>query len=689
MGIRFFRLLCCFLGLLAASATSRANVRITLDSAGLNFGTVDTTAWLDRTLVIHDTSSTAVQIDNITTLGAGAKDFIVTYPTFPSIIGPHTSLYVTIRFKPLALGLRTATLVIETSDGIASLPVIGVGTSEVSSLRFSVSEIDFGAIAPGAVLDTTIWLYSLGPDTATIYGISVGNGAGNTTFLGDFVNSPAVPFRLAPGDSVGVIISFTGYFPLELKEGSLTILGGFASPSVSLKGDLAYGSFTIDPSLVDFGVVYAGEVRDTTVWIVNTSQVSISINDIAPLGGDFSYVNPPAVPLLIRADDSIPVIIRANPGLGANHVGQMKATTKSASTGEAACLLLLTMPGVLVRVPAQQQGSYYCAAPGDIEISVPIKDTSARRFVLSAVMAGDTNATVSGAITLPDTLNSGESQTLTVHLDRSKLTSDTLLLQFVGGEAVFARDTIVLTALPAFAGVTLTALQATDSVRRPFDVRSTVMLAPFNLDTIVVHIASANANVATIDGGSITLAPGLSNARILSVIPTSLGYDVTIVSSTPIAAPAGSSIVTFNVKRFVAIADSALISVSASSPELDGCLLWSSDSLQESALASCGSAELQGRLNGTLVISGIRLLQNPVTDGSLGVSVISAVAQPVTCEIVSSLGQSSATFSTALLAGVNTLRIPLGSLPEGSYYLRMTTAGTGASLTAHFLVAKN
>src|ERR1035437_2447669 len=218
-----------WLGIVASISLARtadANARIVLDSVSLDFGPVDMTSFRELTLQIRDTSSADVQIDAINpTSGNASLDFKVMSPSVPAIVsaGGSTYLSVVIRFTPGSLGQRNALLLIQTTDGNVTVPLMGTGTTEVSSLAFTISRIDFGLLSPGLRLDTVVELYSLGRDSATIFGTSITNAFGDTTFVAEILY-PSIesPFKVAPGDSIAVRVSINGNFPLGRKQAQLS-----------------------------------------------------------------------------------------------------------------------------------------------------------------------------------------------------------------------------------------------------------------------------------------------------------------------------------------------------------------------------------------------------------------------------------------------------------------------------------
>lgn len=678
-----------WLGILAGivpGGTARANVRIACDSARLDFGKVDTTTFKELTLQIRDTSNADVQIDAITPIGSGSLDFKVISPSFPLAVsaGGTVVLPVVIRFSPHAIGLRTASLLIQTSDGNVVIPLTGTGTTEVSSLAFSMSEINFGVLSPGLTLDTIIELYSAGPDSATILGGSVINGSGASTFVADFADTTIqTPFKLAPGDSVAIRISVTGFLPTGPVEAQFSIVGVVSSPAMRLLGDVEWASFTLYPlNSIDFGPMYAGEVRDTILHIVNIGAAALDINAIDPPSGDFAIINEPALPILIRAGASFDLTIRANPALNSSHQGSLSVISMNAEVGNVAGMnLILTVPGSALSVPSRQNVNAFCAIPGTIDVTVPVTDTIERSFVVSRVSATDPSIVMTADVPFPDTIGAGMTRTLTLHFDLATTSTNKIVLQFFGGDQVVATDTVYVTDVPSSATIALVPLPNTDSSHRSYDVRTQTTLAPFVLDTLVVHIESSSSNAAEIDSASIVLASGLSNARVLSITGDASGYVVTIFSSIPLSATTGSSILSFSLMRYVSSVDSSNIMLWADAPERSGCLTWIGDTQAVPVLAVCGANQMQSLMSGGSILFDVRIRENPSSGPLAHLTITANDEANATYTLSNVTGEPVVQMSWQLGIGQNEVAIPVGSLPSGTYYLRIAAQVAGASRT--------
>ena len=159
--------------LLVLGISARGNVRLKVDSTSLDFGHVSLGGFRSLQFNAVNTSTSIITIDGIQITGSNSGDFKVNSPAnFSVVLTAGSDVQVIVDFKPLAAGTRTAALRIETSDGVIEIPITG-SSGSISSFQFSVTQLDFGKLAPGMYRDTVIKLYSTGSDSATISGMQV------------------------------------------------------------------------------------------------------------------------------------------------------------------------------------------------------------------------------------------------------------------------------------------------------------------------------------------------------------------------------------------------------------------------------------------------------------------------------------------------------------------------------------
>ena len=82
-----------------------------------DFGTIVKNTTVNKTFVIQNTGEGSLAVAGITFSGAQASEFtLVTPPAFPLNIPAHDSQVVTVKFAPVAAGIRTATIAVASDD---------------------------------------------------------------------------------------------------------------------------------------------------------------------------------------------------------------------------------------------------------------------------------------------------------------------------------------------------------------------------------------------------------------------------------------------------------------------------------------------------------------------------------------------------------------------------------------------
>ena len=204
---------------------------LTLSPAALNFGNVAQ-------------GSSAPQLETLTNKGtvaitglafATTGDFVVTFPCSSATLAAGASCTAQITFTPAALGTRSGTLTVTSSDpgSPAAVALTGNGTapavsSAVGKLIVAPSSLAFGNVAQGASAFLTITLANAG--TGNLTGIALAP-------TGDYTITTPCVAALAPGASCTVQLSFTPT-ALGARPGTLTITSSDpASPaSIALTG---------------------------------------------------------------------------------------------------------------------------------------------------------------------------------------------------------------------------------------------------------------------------------------------------------------------------------------------------------------------------------------------------------------------------------------------------------------------
>lgn len=650
------------------------NVRLAFDSTSLDFGNLAILGSRELALEVWDTATVDIEIDKLSIAGSAAGDFSIVSPTqFPVVLTPGAvPTQIILKFKPPVVGSRSAQLAIETTDGLVTIPLLGYGVAG-ATLSWSVPSIAFGAIPPGIALDTIIELYSEGTDTSEIDELLVASS--DNSFTAQFANGITPPIFLAPGDSVAVQIDFQG-LPLEgTKDASLTAIGTMLnSPTCDLSGDVELGSFEILPSpTFDFGVMYIGQVLDTTIKLVNTGNVSLEFEslNLSPSGEDFTIRNLPPLPFTLPVGDTLLIPIEVNPGISTGHRAQLQVVSQQALPNFIPDNLVVSVTNPPISEPSAQTLSYYCATRVPIFDTIPVVNSASQIVVLSGVESSDSSISLHSSVSFPDTIPAGATQPIVIQFEPSASSSDTLVLSMLGGSQVMISDSLLLQPLPTKANTGIIGAAAAGSTNQHIEVSTVNGLASFGLDSIIVHIAVENPNVATIDPSTILLAPGIANAIIASIQPEPGGYAITISSTSPLAIPAGNSIVVMNLNRYVSNTDSTGFTAMIETPALDGCLDWTADTVTVNGPMICGSATLQAFLSQNPLNILASLLENPVSGQRADLSITSSQTCDTHYDLINALGEIRSQGALHLVSGSNECNISFSGFPAGIYTFRL------------------
>jgi hypothetical protein len=661
---------------LAVARPASANVRLTIDPLSIDFGNVALGNSLDRTIHITNPSTADIEIDNLVIGGGAATDYSVISPLLSSLpivvpAGTTTGITVIVRFDPRLLGLRPGSLTIETSDGSADVELKGTGTGDQSAISFNLKSIDFGRIAPNATRDTVIWLHSDGSGSATITGLQVTNGSGDLDFEAALQNSSLTfPIDLGPGDSLPIVVTFSGLLPEGVKLGQLGVLGdALNAPTCDLSGEVIWGAAKLSVPEIDFGQMYVGEVRDTFLDIVNTGDVDISLVDLSLNSLDF-FLNPaPALPLVVKAGSTYRLGLRAAPPVPGPAFSQIQTVSRTTIPSFMSANLkadVLAMPLTLSGVDTLHAS---CAGSAPISYTRTVSNSGPRPFPLTAVVVEEAGVTVT-LPAMPVSVPATGSLTLNFSVDASTIpVKGYYIVDYMNSDVLLFRDTVFVS-YSARQAASAVAASRLNSLHSEYIVRSADDLSATPISTLIVHLTSSDPNVIAVEGSTVALASTLSGASLTTVAEAN-GYKATISSPTPIALNAAGDILTFKTSEFISTSDSATITASLEAPEWAGCLSFANATTVTHTTTGCGTDALREYLKtGSIALNGVERIGH-----ALVMDISSSANLSATLTIVSPNGATlGSPVSVGLQKGRTLSRIDISSLPVGAYFGQLRTS---------------
>ena len=215
--------------------------------------------------------------------------------TLPINLSVGGSQNVPITFKPAAVGDRSATLVISSTDPTSpkTIKLTGKGTSPM--VAFAMSTLDFGNVVLGASKALNVTVNNTGTGPLTITSVSLG-GANATAFMTNVSGSVTID----PGKSLSGMITFT---PKTVGSASATFDVLCDDPSLpnmkataQLTGNGTSGMISVAPSALAFGGQLVGRTSPArTVTLTNTGKAPLKISQVMVTGNsaaDFAITSP-------------------------------------------------------------------------------------------------------------------------------------------------------------------------------------------------------------------------------------------------------------------------------------------------------------------------------------------------------------------------------------------------------------
>lgn len=229
----------------------------------------------------------------VTRVGSSGPAFeVTTTRPLPTEVSEASSLGVTVRFRPAALGPTRAQLSVETTDPAAprlSATLLGNGVGP--SFTVAPNPLSFGVERRVGQYRRSLLLVSSGSGPVVVQGLNVPGG----TVFGLGEHAP-LPLRLEGGESATIDVLFTpttfGEFHDELR------VDTDAGPvNVPLSGGVAehFCELELSPSPLDFGLVPVGSERRRPLLVSNAGAdpcevIAVSLR--APLDPAIQLVTP-------------------------------------------------------------------------------------------------------------------------------------------------------------------------------------------------------------------------------------------------------------------------------------------------------------------------------------------------------------------------------------------------------------
>lgn len=266
---------------LAAATASPSSV----SWAAVSLGTVGAS----KSVRLTNGGSASIAISSVAITGTHSADFLISSKTCASRLGAHASCTVTIRFKPLSTGTRTATLSFIDSASNSPLRVVlsGIGTASISTVAATPINLTFGSIysgSSGKLLSATLsngTSASVALSSIAIAGVNAADFAISSTTCGSSLAAfsrctATILFKTAATGTRSAALSFID--SAKNNPQTVALLGTGIAPA---------GNLSLSPSSINWASVSVGMTgapKSTT--LTNKGSQAISIGSIAMTSTD-------------------------------------------------------------------------------------------------------------------------------------------------------------------------------------------------------------------------------------------------------------------------------------------------------------------------------------------------------------------------------------------------------------------
>lgn len=687
MRIRILSLLvfCC---LIMAGRSATAQITATPDP--LDFGEVVLTEILDLQLVLENTGTTDVLVNNfyLTTPGNGREsEFEILSPSFRTfVMAAGDKRTIILRFAPDFEGLRTRTLLVQTDQGEFLFDLQGTGKITHPDLRLSTNNINFGKISITGEKQVFIDIQNVGEELAKISDVNVANFSGIEHFKA-FAEDKPFPVILAQGESMRLRITFEGAEPIGFKSGKITLVGSVAGQTIiDLAGEVIEADIVITPDPLDFGDVEVGVPVTKSLTLMAIAAGPIEIDYINELVAPFSYVSAPPVPLVLTPGVPFELQITLTAEAPGPIVSQLQLISDDLAGGGFRGVDIRANGRRGVRVASSEDFTFYCGSKKPIKRTANIENRSADPITLASLT---TSPGVVVTTSVPLQIPGSSTATIEYEFDPALNSAEReLVFEYLDASSVLVRDTVRVTPVTAV----MWSPQMQDDVSGAVAVSTSFDFTDFELRELEYHIRIDNPDLVELVKDSITLNQDLLSNASFDLKDIGAGYyQLEIRASQPVEFSPGlplseQPIFTYRPRYFVASESYATVHISLTNA--DACTSVLSDSISLSSTAgACGDEYLLAALRET-PIGNIALFPIPVTTPELSVTLDSRLSGPVTITILTLDGQESLRKDVVVALGRNVIKLETTGLANGPHWLVISALAPRFSSQLKFVIER-
>jgi hypothetical protein len=164
------------------------------------FGKVCVGSFRDQPLILTNSGRCVLTVTNI--LSSASEFLVPEVLSYPITIGPGDALPVPIRFKPLGLGAKAATITVTSDDPASPITINVFGDAPAGKLTVAGSTT-FGGVNAGCCADRTLSICNTGDCALEVTSVHFRRRSRRWKLL----NNP-FPAKLRPGSCLPVVIQY-------------------------------------------------------------------------------------------------------------------------------------------------------------------------------------------------------------------------------------------------------------------------------------------------------------------------------------------------------------------------------------------------------------------------------------------------------------------------------------------------
>jgi hypothetical protein len=428
------------------------------------------------------------------------------------------------------LGVVSASLALSGCGGFVGAAGNAAGAGLLIALPDTV---DFGTVPVGQKATSSVTLINKSSSPIEISQVTL-------TGQGFSVSSQNnLPATLAAGSTMKVAVEFNPVASGDA-QGQVSVtssISATAAVKVGLKGKgttTGTTTLSINPTSLSFGNVLLNtpSTQAITLTSTGTSAVTVSAATISGTGFTMSGVT---FPVKINAGQSATLNVQFDPTVTGSATGQLTITSNSSTNGTAVVSLSGTgttsststgTPTLSINPTNVSFGNVLLNTPSTQAITLTSTGTSA--VTVSAATISGTGFTMSG-ITLPVTLNTGQSATLNVQFDPTVTGSATGQLTITSDSSTNGTAVVSLNGTGTATGTPTLSIDTTNlafgNVSLNMPSTQPITLTSTGTSAVTVSAAAISGTGFTMSGVTfpVTLNPGQSATLNVQFDPTVTG----------------------------------------------------------------------------------------------------------------------------------------------------------------------